>query len=152
MPDPIAVPDPLETATLAFEALLDASGPGVHHLVCSATSALGSYASASVVVQLEPGDPVRADADLEGSLMFCHVLAQTSRFFTCAAVFTRTYTPGGACRVRGWTVVDGWPQPMQAADVFAAYCTDFTTGAPLPPEPGTDYQAGLPVPTPAGLP
>ncbi|MGW1966385.1 hypothetical protein ACWCPD_39730 [Streptomyces sp. NPDC001935] len=58
MPDPIAVPDPLETATLAFEALLDTSGPGVHHLVCSATSTLGSYASASVVVHLEPGDPV----------------------------------------------------------------------------------------------
>jgi len=39
---------------------------------------------------------------------------------------------------------------MEAADVFAAYCTDLATGDPIPPEPGTDYRAGTPLPTASG--
>ncbi|MFE9687508.1 hypothetical protein [Streptomyces sp. NPDC006285] len=150
MSDPTTLPDPFDTAAQAFEALLDALGPGRHHLVCSAHSALGSFASASATVECAPGDQDQANADYEGWLMFCHLLAQTSITFRDAAIFARTYTTDSTSVLRGWSVIEGWPQPMAAADVFAAYCTDLATGDPIPPEPGTDYQAGTPVPTASG--
>ncbi|WP_331732668.1 hypothetical protein [Streptomyces sp. NBC_00989] len=150
MPDPTFLPDPFETAAQAFGALLDALGPGRHHLVCSAHTALGSFASASATVECAPDDPDQVNADYEGWLMFCHLLAQTSIGFRDAALFVRSYTTDSASVLRGWHVADGWPQPMEAADVFSAYCTDLATGDPIPPEPGTDYQAGTPLPTASG--
>ncbi|MCW8103544.1 hypothetical protein [Streptomyces tauricus] len=150
MHNPATLPDPFETAAQAFSALLDALGPGRHQLVCSAHTALGSFASASVDAEYAPDDQDEVDADSEGWLMFCHLLAQTSIGFRDAAIFTRTYTTDSASVVRGWKVTNGWPYPMDAADVFATYCTDLATGDPLPPEPGTDYQAGTPLPTASG--
>ncbi|MFD3381339.1 MULTISPECIES: hypothetical protein [unclassified Streptomyces] len=150
MPDPTTLPDPFDTAARAFEALLDALGPGRHHLVCSAHTALGSFASASATVECPPDDQDQANADYEGWLMFCHLLAQTSIAFRDATIFTRTHTTDTTSVLRGWKVTNGWPQPMAAADVFAAYCTDLATGDPIPPEPGTDYQAGTPLPTASG--
>ncbi|MFG3133710.1 hypothetical protein ACGFZU_39190 [Streptomyces tendae] len=150
MPDPNTLPDPFDTAAQAFEALLDALGPGRHHLVCSAHTSRGSFASASATVECTDDDRDQADADYEGWLMFCHLLAQTSIAFRQATIFARTHTTDLTSVLRGWRVTNGWPQPMAAADVFAAYCTDLATGDPIPPEPGTDYQAGTPLPTPSG--
>lgn len=150
MPDSIALPDPLEMSTLAFEALLSACGPGFHHLVCTSFTPLGSDACVSVYVERAPGKEVIADADLEGALMFCHVLALSARTLGTGAVCVRSCV-ADRCVVRGWSVVDGWPQPLTAGQVFAAYCTDPDTGEPLPPEPGTDYEAGIPLLLPSTL-
>ncbi|MGW2612727.1 hypothetical protein ACWC4A_52065 [Streptomyces mirabilis] len=147
MHDPITLPDPFETATLAFGALLSTCGPGRHHLTCSATTAPGSYASASVTVECTPADESVENADYEGWLMFCHLLAQTSIAFRDGTIFVRSYTTDSTSVVRGWTITDGWPQPMAAADVFAAYCSDLASGDPIPPQPGTAYQAGTLLPT-----
>ncbi|WP_369228418.1 hypothetical protein AB5J52_48070 (plasmid) [Streptomyces sp. R39] len=142
MPDVTRLPDPFDTASQAFKALLDVLGPGRHQLTCSAQTLLGSYASATTSVEGGPDDQFRAQPDPEGWLMFCHLLAQTSIAFRHAAVFTRTYITDSTSVVRGWSVIDGWPHPMGAADVFAAHCSDLASGDPIPPEPGTDYQAG----------
>ncbi|MEV5776633.1 hypothetical protein AB0L49_36265 [Streptomyces antimycoticus] len=138
-----------DTAALAFEALLSALGPGRHHLLISAHTALGSSATASVVVEGAPGGLVRTEK--EGSLMFCYTLAQASAAFDCAVVFARTVAPdgGGKSVVQGWVLTGGWPRAMPAAKVFDAYCTDLATGDPLPPEPETEYVAGAPVTRPA---
>ncbi|MFF3489100.1 hypothetical protein ACFYXC_38545 [Streptomyces sp. NPDC002701] len=144
------MPDPFDTAAQAFEALLDALEPGRHRLVCSAHTALGSYASASASVECTPGDQDQVSAGYEGWLMFCHLLAQTSIAFRDAAIFARTYTTDSTSVLRGWFVIEVRPQPMAAADVFAAYCTDLATGDPIPPEPRTDYQAVPPLSTAFG--
>ncbi|MCZ4610383.1 hypothetical protein O3S80_42800 [Streptomyces sp. Lzd4kr] len=143
MPDPTTLPEPFETAAQAFKALLDTLGAGRHHLVCSAHTDQGSFASVSTTVDRAPDDQDLMEADGEGSLMFCHLLAQTSLGYRDAAIFTRTYASEDRAVLRGWRVTAGWPEPMEAADVFAAYCTDLATGDPIPPEPGTDYQAGI---------
>jgi len=101
MPDPTFLADPFETAAQAFGALLDALGPGRHHLVCSAHTALGSFASASATVECAPDDQDQANADYEGWLMFCHLLAQTSISFRDAALFARTYTSDSTSVLRG---------------------------------------------------
>ncbi len=141
-------PQAFDTGALAFEALLGALGLGHHHLLISAHTALGSSATASVVVEGAPGGLVRAER--EGSLMFCYTLAQASAAFGCAVVFARTVAPDGdGSVVQGWRLTDGWPRAMSAAEVFDAYCTDLATGEPLPPEPETEYLAGAPVTRPA---
>ncbi|GGX93825.1 hypothetical protein [Streptomyces fructofermentans] len=149
MPDPTTLPDPFETAAQAFGALLDALGPGHHHLLCSAYTPLGSFASASTTIECTP-DQDHVDADYEGWLMFCHLLAQTSIAFRGATIFTRTYTTTSTSVLRGWSVTNGWPHPMTANDVYTAYCIDPATGEPTPPEPDTDYQAGTPLTTASG--
>jgi hypothetical protein len=60
-------------------------------------------------------------------------------------VTTRTLDPvTNRDIVRGWLVVNGWAQPLTAAEVFNSYCTD-RDGSPVPPQPNTDYCAGFPL-------
>ncbi|MDT0265730.1 hypothetical protein RM844_05430 [Streptomyces sp. DSM 44915] len=49
---------------------------------------------------------------------------------------------GGTPRqsVRGWRLAGGWLHPLGEAEIFAAYCTDPTSGEPLPPEHGVRYR------------
>ncbi|WP_459386237.1 hypothetical protein [Streptomyces sp. L500] len=57
-------------------------------------------------------------------------------------VVTRHIQAGGAA-VRGWRLDYADLIPLDEATVFAAFCTDRTTGGPIPPEPGVTYEAGF---------
>ncbi|NJQ03521.1 hypothetical protein [Streptomyces zingiberis] len=152
-------------ATAALTALVGAAGPGAHHLVCSVpagpaplTAVLhaGGPGGAAVPGGAEgagrdgdgaprPGTPGGSEGD---TLLFCTVLAAGLATGVPGGIVLRTLVPGGRDRVRGWSLRDGWPRPLTAAEVFTAYCTDPETGEPVPPEPGVDHLPGLPLPEP----
>ncbi|MBT2386040.1 hypothetical protein [Streptomyces sp. ISL-11] len=135
-------------ATQALRRLLRAVGPGAHHLVCS-VQAEGDIPLVAVLHAAHGEDgPPRLDE--AAALVFCTVLAAGIATGRPGGVVLRTSVPGGRDTVRGWSLRDGWPRPLSEAEVFAAYCTDARTGDPVPPEPGVDYRAGLPVAEPDG--
>ncbi|WP_055600190.1 hypothetical protein [Streptomyces aureus] len=107
-----------ERAARLLARLLDAAGPGIHHLVCSVPAAddqLLAVLAAGIVL----GAP--------GGLVL------------------RTTSPGARDRLHGWRLTGGTLTPLTEAEVFAAYCTDARTGEPLSPEPGVDHRAGFPL-------
>ncbi|MEE4545405.1 hypothetical protein V2S66_25985 [Streptomyces sp. V4-01] len=141
--------------------LIEAVGPGSHHVVCSLPTDGGSSLLAAVQVDApppegheprarpgEPGDLSFSEAD---ALVVCTVMAAGAATSRPGGLVVRTVTGQGADRaetVRGWTLRGGEPYPLSEAEVFNAYCTDAVTGEPVPPEPGVRYAAGLPLPPP----
>lgn len=148
-----------DRAANALSTLLEAVGPGVHHLV------------ASVAV---PGSPLAAALDVrctaEGT---CHVHEPSALALTTAlaagfatgshgGLVLRTEARDPAARggdsgaecdvVRGWRLDLGgaWLSPLSTAEVFAAYCTEPGTGEPVAPEPGVEYAPGHDLPHPGG--
>jgi hypothetical protein len=126
-------------ATQALMRLLEAAGPGRHHLVCSVPAdAQGLLAALRTHVD-ERGRPVFADPE---ALVFCAVLAAGIVTDSPGGVVLRSDAGGGTDQVRGWSLRDGWLEPLTEAEVFDAYCTDPASGGPVPPEPGVEYRAG----------
>lgn len=131
-------------AVEALAALLEAIGPGIHHLVCS-VSTPDAPMSASL----------RADRRADGTLhlrdpdplLLCGVLATGLAAGCAGGLVVRTESAGGEV-VRGWRLREGWLSPLSEAEVFAAYCTDAGTGEPVPPESGVRYAAGTELPPP----
>nr|WP_206313360.1 hypothetical protein [Streptomyces coryli] len=125
--------DGFERASAALAALCERLDAGIHHVVVS--------------VEDDPEAPLVAAAHVsagriteEEALRLCTVLA--AGFVTASPgglVLRSQATPD---TVRAWRVHDSWLEPMTAAEVFNAYCTDATTGDPIPPEPGVDYAEG----------
>ncbi|WP_455355049.1 hypothetical protein [Streptomyces sp. SYSU K217416] len=125
--------------------LLEAAGPGTHHLVCSVPAEDGQLLA--VLHAERPGDgPVRLD-DADG-LDFVTVLAAGIAVESPGGVVLRTSGPDTADQVRGWKLDRGVLQPLTAGEVFAAYCTDSDTGEPVSPEPGVEYCAGFTIDEP----
>lgn len=132
-------------ASQALMRLLEAVGPGTHHAVCSVPvdgeqliAVLHAECSANGTVHLREAH----------AWVFCTVLAAGIATESPGGIVLRSSTAAGTDTVRGWSLRDGWPQPLTEAEVFAAYCTDACTGEPVPPEPGVDYRAGIPLPVP----
>lgn len=144
----------LGIAAEAVDLLLDALGPGVHHVVCS-ISTPGPPLLA--VLHAETAADDAADLDESALLLLCAVLAAGLVTRSPGGLVARTTAPSGppggkAPRpretVRGWCVQHGWLTPLTEAEVFSAYCTHADTGDPVPPEPGVDYRAGIALPRP----
>ncbi|MGW7007228.1 hypothetical protein ACWGCW_31590 [Streptomyces sp. NPDC054933] len=136
------------TATLAFGALLDALGNGVHHLTCSAILPARNVV-ATLHVERE-GDTVciRESAAMEfAHTLFLGLLPTADG----GGLVSRTAADGRTEILRGWKLSDEWPQPLSEAEVFNAYCTDARTGEPIPPEPCVVYCPGLYLPNPGDL-
>lgn len=133
-------------ASTAVRTLLDALGPGAHHLVCSVPADGAPLVAVVHVDPPEDGEPRTVEAE---ALVFCTVLACGIATRSAAGIVLRTCRPGAPDTVRGWTLQDSWLRPLTEAEVFAAYCTDADTGEPIPPEPGVEYAAGLPLARPA---
>ncbi|WP_432096718.1 hypothetical protein [Streptomyces sp. bgisy100] len=137
-------------ASRAVTGLLEAVGPGDHHLVCSVPA---DGASLIAVCQAECEEEGRVRVLESEALILCTVLAAGIATGSRGGIVVRSSAPAprdapGRDVVRGWALRDGWPRPLTEAEVFAAYCTDADTGEPVPPEHGVEYRPGIPLPPP----
>lgn len=122
--------------------LLEAAGPGTHHLVCSVPAA-DEQLLALLHTTCDEQGPAHLDT-AEGA-EFVTVLATGIALDSPGGVVLRTTTPGARDRLHGWRLTHGNLLPLTEAEVFNAYCTDARTGEPIAPEPGVDYRAGFPL-------
>ncbi|SEG90313.1 hypothetical protein SAMN05216223_121149 [Actinacidiphila yanglinensis] len=123
--------------------LLEAVGPGAHHVVCSLPADDGPPLAAALHAHTSPdGDLHFSEAD---ALVLGTVLAAAMVTDRTAGIVVRTLDPDGDT-VRGWELHGGETHPLSEAAVFDAYCTDPITGTPIPPEPGVHYAPGIPLP------
>ncbi|MFV0130958.1 hypothetical protein ACLGI4_25165 [Streptomyces sp. HMX112] len=129
-----------DRASQLLRRLLDAAGPGSHHLVCSVPVA-GQRLTAVLRAERPTTGPALLDSS-EGAA-FATVLAAGILHSSPGGVVLRTTTPAAPDRVHGWRLDHGRLRPLTEAQVFDAYCTDADTGEPLPPEPGVAYRAGF---------
>ncbi|MFE1777225.1 hypothetical protein [Streptomyces sp. NPDC059008] len=148
-------------ATQALQQLLTSLGGGTHHLVCSVAAGEPSLLA---VLRATDGAGDRLRLAESETLVFCTVLATGLALRLPGGIVSRTTAdptgPAGSAHhgatagprrdtVRGWSLRDSWLRPLTAAEVFTAYCTDADSGEPIPPEPGVDYAAGLPLDPPS---
>lgn len=137
-----------ERASRALVGLIETTGTGVHHVVCSVQLDDAPLLAVLTTERTASGRIHVAEAD---ALVFCTVLAAAAVSGSSAGIVVRSTAADGRDEVRGWSLRDGWPQPLTEAEVFDAYCTDPETGEPVPPEPGVTYRPGLPLgPPPTG--
>jgi hypothetical protein len=121
-------------------ALLEAAGPGTHHVVCSIPAG-DEQLLASLQAVRTPGSTAAIDSS-EGA-EFVSVLAAGIALERPGGVVLRTTAPDTPDRLHGWRLLHGHLVPLTEAEVFSAYCTDADTGEPLPPESGVEYRAGF---------
>ncbi|MER7921160.1 MULTISPECIES: hypothetical protein [unclassified Streptomyces] len=118
--------------------ILDTAPPGDRHLVCTVTGA------PETLVSVLHGDEDAHGAtrlDEAEALEFTSVLALGLATRSPGGLVLRTSAPGTADRVHGWRLRAGALEPLTAAEVFDAYCTDAESGDLIAPEPGVDYCA-----------
>ncbi|MET7764594.1 hypothetical protein [Streptomyces sp. NPDC005336] len=135
----------LDRASAALRAVLEAAGPGAHHLVCSVPAGATSLV-AVLRAKATAERPPRLDAS--AAQVFRTVLACGIAHQSPGGIVLRTLAPGVPDVVRGWALLGGWLRPLSEAEVFTAYCTDAETGEPIPPEHGVEYRAGIPLARP----
>jgi hypothetical protein len=129
-----------ERASLILLRLLEAAGPGTHHVVCSVPAA-HEHLLAALHTECPEGAPAWPDSS-EGA-EFVTVLAVGIALESAGGVVLRTTAPDTPDRLHGWRLDHGRLIPLTAGEVFSAYCTDADTGEPLAPESGVDYSAGF---------
>ncbi|MEU6993567.1 hypothetical protein ABZ953_23295 [Streptomyces sp. NPDC046465] len=117
---------------------LDTSGPGTRHLVCSVPSDPETLLAA---LHVEIAADGRAMLDDTEALEFATVLAVGIATHRAAGMVLRSSADGTRDRVQGWRMSGGRLQPLTAAEVFDAYCTDALSGELVSPESGVDYCA-----------
>ncbi|MFF3644990.1 hypothetical protein [Streptomyces sp. NPDC002564] len=117
---------------------LATSGPGARHLVCSVPCDPETLLAA---LHVETDADGRARVDDTEALEFTTVLAVGIATRRAAGMVLRTTTPGDGDRVHGWRMTEGRLEPLTAAEVFDAYCTDALSGDLVSPESGVDYCA-----------
>ncbi|MER5771456.1 hypothetical protein [Streptomyces sp. NPDC001985] len=120
--------------------LLEAAGPGRHHLVCSAPAPEEQLLA---VLHADGDTTPTAHMDATEAAEFVTVLATAIALGNPGGVVLRTTTPGTPDRLHGWRLNQGSLLPLTEGEVFSAYCTDAATGEPLSPEPGVEYRAGF---------
>ncbi|MFE5834487.1 hypothetical protein ACFQ67_30735 [Streptomyces sp. NPDC056488] len=131
-----------ERAARLLARLLEAAGPGAHHLVCSVPAADDQL----LAVLHADGTAPPEDPDGAGSAAeFTAVLAAGIALSAPGGLVLRTTAHDTPDRLHGWRLTDGTLTPLTEAEVFSAYCTDARTGEPLSPEPGVEYRAGFPL-------
>ncbi|CAL2063528.1 MULTISPECIES: hypothetical protein [Streptomyces] len=118
--------------------ILDTAPPGDRHLVCTVMGA------PETLVSVLHGDEDTQGAtrlDEAEALEFTSVLALGLATRSPGGLVLRASAPGTADRVHGWRLRAGTLEPLTAAEVFDAYCTDAESGDLIAPEPGVDYCA-----------
>ncbi|MFD9719560.1 hypothetical protein [Streptomyces sp. NPDC059076] len=135
-----------DKASRALRRLLEAAGPGSHHLVCSVPTPSGQIFATLHAEGPDATAPPPMEPDMSEVTEFVTVLATGIALDTTGGLVLRTKTPAAPDRLHGWRLHRGRLIPLTEAQVFSAYCTDVETGEPMPPEPGVDYRAGFHIP------
>ncbi|QIQ05844.1 hypothetical protein [Streptomyces liangshanensis] len=124
--------------------LLEAAGPGIHHIVCSIPADDEQLLASLQANRSDPADlDTFAAVDPTEGAEFVSVLAAGIALERPGGVVLRTTAPGTPDRLHGWRLLHGDLVPLTEAEVFSAYCTDADTGEPLSPESGVEYRAGF---------
>ncbi|MEV6551807.1 hypothetical protein AB0M57_24315 [Streptomyces sp. NPDC051597] len=130
-----------ERASTILTRLIEAAGPGLHHMVCSVQAEREQLIA---VLHAEGRDGEPAALDETDVAEFVTVLAAGIAQHSPGGLVLRTTAADAPDRVHGWRLHEGALHPLTAGEVFSAYCTDADTGDPVAPEPGVDYRAGFP--------
>ena len=118
--------------------ILDASGPGERHLVCSVSTEPETLVAVLRADDDQHGKPHLDEAE---ALEFTTVLALGIATQSPGGLVMRAGTPDSTDRVYGWRLRGGGLEPLTAGEVFDAYCTDVESGDLVSPESGVDYCA-----------
>ncbi|MFJ9816953.1 hypothetical protein ACIRU3_17075 [Streptomyces sp. NPDC101151] len=118
--------------------ILDTAPPGDRHLVCSVSGPPETLVS---VLYADQGTEGATELDEAEALEFTGVLALGLATRSPGGLVMRISAPGTADRVHGWRLRGGGLEPLTAAEVFDAYCTDVESGDLISPESGVDYCA-----------
>jgi hypothetical protein len=122
-------------ATHLLTRILDTAGPGERHLVCSVST---TPETLMAVLHAEATED-SAGLDESEALEFVTVLALGIATQAPGGLVMRTSAPGTTDRIYGWRLRGERLQPLTAAEVFDAYCTDIESGDLVSPESGVDY-------------
>ncbi|MFI9244060.1 hypothetical protein ACIGXF_16065 [Streptomyces sp. NPDC053086] len=123
-------------ASSLLAGILDTAPPGDRHLVCTVSGPPDTLISVLHGDQ-EPHGATRLDE--AEALEFTSVLALGLATRSPGGLVMRTSAAGAVDRVYGWRLRGGALEPLTAAEVFDAYCTDAESGDLISPEPGVDY-------------
>ncbi|MEV0219019.1 hypothetical protein [Streptomyces sp. NPDC050704] len=118
--------------------ILEASGPGERHLVCSVSTEPETLVAVLRADDDQHGTPHLDEAE---ALEFTTVLALGIATQNAGGLVMRTSAPDRTDRVYGWRVRGEGLEPLTAGEVFDAYCTDVHSGELVSPESGVDYCA-----------
>lgn len=118
--------------------ILDASGPGERHLVCSVSTEPETLVAVLRADDDQHGTPHLDEAE---ALEFTTVLALGIATQSPGGLVMRASTPDSTDRVYGWRLRGEGLEPLTAGEVFDAYCTDVESGDLVSPESGVDYCA-----------
>ncbi|MFF5005522.1 hypothetical protein ACFY3G_22210 [Streptomyces phaeochromogenes] len=118
--------------------ILDASGPGERHLVCSVSTEPETLVAVLRADDDQHGTPHLDEAE---ALEFTTVLALGIATQSPGGLVMRAGTPDSTDRVYGWRLRGEGLEPLTAGEVFDAYCTDVESGDLVSPESGVDYCA-----------
>ncbi|MEU3947183.1 hypothetical protein [Streptomyces sp. NPDC029526] len=123
--------------------ILDTAPPGHRHLVCSVAGPDETLVAVLHADSTAPADGTtgRPDLDEAEALEFTAVLAVGLATHSTGGLVVRITAPGTPDRVHGWRLRGYGLTPLTAGEVFDAYCTDVTSGEPIPPESNVDYCA-----------
>ena len=116
--------------------ILDTASPGHRHLVCSVSAAPETLVA---VLHADEAPDGTAHLDETEALEFTSVLALGIATHSAGGLVMRTTAPDSPDRVYGWRLRGERLQPLTAAEVFDAYCTDIESGDLVSPESGVDY-------------
>ncbi|MFJ3664134.1 hypothetical protein ACIPPM_27165 [Streptomyces sp. NPDC090119] len=125
-------------ASALLARVLETAPPGAQHLVCSIA---GPPDTLVAVLHADADTHGTAEPDQAEALEFTSVLALGLATHSPGGLVIRVTAPDHPDRVHGWRLRAGHLQPLTAAEVFDAYCTDIDTGDLIAPESGVDYRA-----------
>ncbi|MFE5818760.1 hypothetical protein ACFQ6S_35785 [Streptomyces sp. NPDC056479] len=116
--------------------ILDTARPGRRHLVCSV-----SATPETLVAVLHADEDAQGAARLDEAeaLEFTTVLALGLATRSPGGLVMRTSARGSSDRIYGWRLRGDGLEPLNAGEVFDAYCTDIESGDLISPESGVDY-------------
>ncbi|MEV8124186.1 hypothetical protein AB0P07_08725 [Streptomyces sp. NPDC085944] len=119
--------------------VLETAPPGSRHLVCSVKGHPAETLLSVLLVEEESdGTPHVDEAE---ALEFTSVLALGLATHSPGGLVMRISPTNGPDRIHGWRLRGYGLEPLTAAEVFDAYCTDVESGDLISPESNVDYCA-----------
>ncbi|MGW6572004.1 hypothetical protein ACWGAN_07480 [Streptomyces sp. NPDC054945] len=128
-------PYEVERAAALLMGFFNAVGDGCHALVIAA-SANGDSLGITVPFHND-GDTTDLDPDDALEAMMILTLAAS----VGGGAVIRANFADETSQVYGWKLIEFYAKPLNAAEIFSAYCTDAVTGEPVAPEWGVEYLA-----------